>query len=129
MISPDVIIKLNGASYPLAWGNLAIHRFRSIPPAQLTVVGPAQLAQIVWAGFRGVQHPFPNWEHVFAVIADLSPEEQTEIDAQVFKILPPPPPEPATEEKATPASAPEPTDAEKKSDLSKTALSPDVALG
>ena len=44
MTQPTQSIKLGGVDYPMAWGKMAIARFRSIPPAQRNLVGPAQLA-------------------------------------------------------------------------------------
>lgn len=112
MIQPEKAIKLGGIEYPIAWGKLAIARFRSIPPQQRNVVGPAQLAQITWAAYRGVAHPFPSWEHVFAVIAELGEAESSAIDSAVASILPDPEPK---QDDADAKPAKEPTDAEKKS--------------
>ncbi len=80
--------KLNGVEYPLVWGNLAMFRFRSIPFAQRGVVGPGQLAQLIWSAYKGVQHPFPTWEHVLAAIADLSSAEYEAIDVAMAAALP-----------------------------------------
>lgn len=112
------------AEYPLAWGNLAIHRFRSIPGEQRGIVGPGQLAQLTWAAFAGVRLPFATWEHVLAVIAELPSAEYEALDAAVASVLPDPEPKPVqSDEKPTP----EPSDAEKKSNLTASEHSPAVA--
>jgi len=114
-------LKISGIEYPLAWGNLAMFRFRSIPAAQRNVVGPAQLAQLVWAAFKGVQHPFPSWEHVLAAIADLTPADYEALDAALAAALPAPEPDAG---KADSKAEPEPSNAEKKSGLTPPAPSP-----
>lgn len=112
-------MKLNGIEYPLSWGNLAMFRFRSIPFAQRGVVGPGQLAQLIWSAYKGVQHPFPTWEHVLAAIADLSSAEYEAIDVAMAAALP------AVEEGAKDAKPePEVSPAEKKSSSTVTEPSP-----
>jgi hypothetical protein len=124
MIQPTQSIKFNGLDYPLAWGKLAIARFRSIPPQQRNLVGPAQLAQILWAAYRGVVHPFPSWEHVFGVVVELSEANSAAIDAAVAAVLPEAEPKQAD---ADDKSAKEPSDAEKKSSSSASEPLPDAA--
>lgn len=125
MIAPPISINLGGplsaTPYPLVWGNLARHRFMSIPREHRSLVGPAQLAQLTWAAYAGgIEHPCPNWEHVLALIADLPPERYDAVDKAVASVLPPPP-----EKKAgADTPAPEPSDAEKKSASAETGPSP-----
>jgi hypothetical protein len=112
--------------YPLTWGNLARHRFGSIPPAQRNVVGSAQLSQLAWAAYGGVRLPFATWEDVLAVVCELSHADYAALDDAVAGVLPDPEPAPA---KAYEKPEPEPSDAEKKSALTVNAPSPAVASG
>lgn len=118
-------MKLGGFDYPLVWGNLALFRFRSIPFAQRGVVGPAQLAQLLWSAYKGIQHPFPSWEHVLSAISDLTSEQYDAIDRAMADALPAV--EESKETQSEKTLAKEPSDAEKKSDSIGTAPSPVVA--
>lgn len=125
MSNATTMHKIGKVDYPVAWGNLAMFRFRSIPEAQRGVVGPAQLAQFVWAAYKGVVHPFPTWEHTFAAMADMDDSALAALSEDVVSKLPEP------DEKAAPAPATvaesEPTDAEKKRTSTSPAPLPVVA--
>lgn len=105
-------MKINNVEYPLAWGNLALFRFRSIPEAARNVVGPAQLAQFVWAAYKGITHPFPTWEHVLAGICELNEADLAALSEEMLSKLPEPDPKAA---KPVESNVKEPSDAEKKS--------------
>lgn len=127
MHTKTAVVKLgNVAEYPLAWGNLAIHRFRSIPSEQRGVIGSAQLAQLAWAAYGGVRLPFATWEHVLAVICELSAEDYGKIDDAVASVLPDPEP---VKPGAKAIVEPEPSDAEKKSASTVNTPSPVAASG
>ena len=99
-------------------------RFRSIPAAQRNVVGPAQLAQLAWAAFKGVQHVFPSWEHALVALSELSPADYEALDAAVAAALPEPEPSNGAEPEVKPQA--EPSDAEKKSGSISPVPSPDA---
>jgi hypothetical protein len=117
----DVKHKLGGVEYPLAWGNLALFRFRSIPAAQRNVVGPAQMAQFLWAAYKGISHPFATWEHVLAAVSELSEADFAAISEDMVAKLPEPEQSP---ENATESPAKEPAEAEKKSTSTQPEPSP-----
>lgn len=117
-------VKLAGLPYPLAWGKLALFRIRSIPVEQRNVVGPALLAQIAWCAYKGVQHPFPTWEHVFAALAELSEQDYEKFDTCLASHLPAPEKQAENAEAAT--TAKEPSDAEKKSNSTASEPLPDA---
>lgn len=119
-------IRISGHEYPMVWGNLALHRFRSIPVAQRNVIGPAQIAQFAWAAYKGVTHPFPTWEHAFAAIAELPEPDFEALAAAVVAVLPEPTEKPAN---ASEKPEKEPSDAEKKSGSRVSEPSPVAASG
>lgn len=123
MILPAVTVKIEGREYPLSWGNMAKFRFASIPAAQRTLGGPAFLTQLVWAAFAGgLVHRYATWEHLAPIVAELGLEAYNALDEAMSSALPPPP-DVKTE---APGPVAEPTDAEKKSDLSLNGPSPAV---
>jgi len=124
-MTPNITVKIAGIDYPLAWGNLAMFRFRSIQPNSRNLVGPAQLAQLLWAAFKGVQHPFATWEHVLAAIAELSQADYEAVDSAMASALPAVETKPDDAPEAKPAA--ELSTAEKKSGLTETAPLPAVA--
>ena len=124
-MTPQITIKLAGIDYPLAWGNLAMFRFRSIQPNSRGLVGPAQLAQLLWSAFKGVQHPFATWEHVLAAIAELSQADYEAVDSAMASALPAVDTKAEDTQDAKPKA--EPTDAEKKSGSTVSAPSPAAA--
>jgi hypothetical protein len=121
-MTPQITVKIAGIDYPLAWGNLAMFRFRSIQPTSRNLVGPAQLAQLLWAAFKGVQHPFATWEHVLAAIAELSEADYAAVDSAMASALPAV--ETKAEDEQESKTKAEPTDAEKKSGLTVIEPSP-----
>ena len=116
--------KIGGVEYPLAWGNLALFRFRSIPAEHRNVAGPAQMAQFIWSAYKGTVHPFPTYEHVLAACADMQEADYIAVCESVVSLLP----APAAQDHAdAPAAAKEPSDGEKKSSSSKSEPSPAAA--
>ena len=124
MITEPPTITLAGRRYPLVLGNLAKFRFASIAAAHRKLEGPSFLTQLVWAAYSGgLAHPYHTWEHLAPVVAELTPEAYAELDDAMSAALPPPVAEPVATEKT---DTPEPTPAEKKSDLTESGHSPAV---
>lgn len=121
---PENNVKLAGIAYPIAWGNLAERYFYSIPREERELTGPATLAQLLWASYRGIKRPFKTWHEVMAALAELSDEDYAALDECMAAHLPVVK-EPAKTGADSPASpAPELTEEEKKSGLTKPAPSP-----
>jgi hypothetical protein len=115
MITPPIVVKIEGRDYPLAWGNMAKFRFASIPYAQRALAGPSFLTQLVWAAYAGgVSHPYATWEHLAPAVANLELAAYNALDEAMSAALPPPPVKTEGEPESAPVA--EPTDAEKKSD-------------
>ena len=76
---------LAGKEYPLVWGNLARHRFASLPKEVRNGGGYVPDIGILWSAIAVKPNPFPTWEHVAELVGD---EELPKLQEVLIALFP-----------------------------------------